>query len=361
MRKNDVISLRTRLLVAAGVMALASLQGRAKADTADEPICLPPGPNDRCPGDEAALDMIAEMHPDDCPPVLDEPGAKLVNGECCYEVIFACEPEVVGCYCHIGRPFVIEGRPLEGAAQRVLGWQDARAPRPDMTGLSAEERGLLAAHWARSGAAEYTSIAGLQRFAMDLMVNGAPADLIAAAHRAALDEVRHARLAFSLASAFAGAPIGPAALDLPAAVPIHRSLAELAISTAREGCTTETLSTCLLAEALQRATDPAVTAALAQMRRDEERHAELAYRALSWALSRDPGIAGEVFASLRSAAEQLETGGFSHPAGLERFGLLRPPSAEACRRTAIRMVIEPCCEALLQSVKQPGSGAAPLA
>src|SRR5262249_47636994 len=178
---------------------------------------------------------------------------------CCYEVRYDSCMNVAGCN-YTGRPLIIEGRPLEGAVRRLHGWQDARLPRPDLTLLSEEERNLLALHFARIGAAEYASIAGFQRFAMDLMANGAPADLIASAQRAALDELRHARLAFTLASAFAGTPVGPGALDLPAAVPIHRSLTELAVATAMEGCTLETFSACLLAEALHHATDPAVIA-----------------------------------------------------------------------------------------------------
>jgi hypothetical protein len=353
MRNSDATSLRARLLVAVGALTATALHGAARADTPDEPetVCFPPESSGECPTDEAALEQIRQRDPAACSPFLDTPGATLVNGECCYEVRYDCGAMVVGCS-YTGRPLLIEGRPLEGAARRVRGWQDARLPRPDLAGLSAQERQLLAGHWARIGAAEYASVAGFQRFAMDLMANGAPSDLIERAQRAALDEMRHARLAFTLASAFAGAPIGPGALDLPAAVPIHRSLTELAVATAEEGCTVETLSACLLAEALLHATDPAVVAALTQMRRDEDRHAALAWETLRWALSQDPGIAGSVDIALESAIARLTTEGFAHPGGLDRFGLLKPLPAEACRAAAIRMVIEPCREALMQQVRE---------
>lgn len=347
MRATDVTTLRTRLLLAVGALTAASLHGAARADTPDEPetVCIPPRADGGCPADDAALEQIRERDPASCSPYLDEPGATLLNGECCYEVRYECAPAVMGCN-YTGRPLLIEDRPLEGVARRLLGWQDARLPGPDLTGLSRQERRLLALHWARIGAAEYASIAGFQRFAMDLMANGAPPDLIARAQRAALDELRHARLAFTLASAFADTPIGPGALDLPAAVPIHRSITELAVATAQEGCTVETLSACLLAEALDRATDPAVTAALTQMRRDEDRHATLAWQTLRWALSQDPRSAGPVDAALERAITRLGTEGFAHPGGLERFGLLQPWQAEACRTAAIQMIIEPCRQAL---------------
>jgi hypothetical protein len=352
MRAIDFTTLRTRLLLAVGAMTAASLHGTARADIPKpEPTCIPAQADGGCPADDDALEQIVERDKPSCSPYLDEPGAKLLNGECCYEVSYDCAPHTMGCN-YSGRPLLIEGRPLEGVARRLLGWQDARLPRPDLTGLSTQERRLLAVHWARIGAAEYASIAGFQRFAMDLMANGAPPDLIVSAQRAALDELRHARLAFTLASAFADAPIGPGALDLPAAIPIHRSLTELAVATAQEGCTVETLSTCLLAEALDRATDPAVIAALTQMRRDEDRHATLAWRTLQWAISQDPRIAGPVDAALERAIAELATEGFAHPGGLERFGLLRPSQAEACRSAAIRVILEPCREAL-QHLSRP--------
>jgi hypothetical protein len=348
MRASDVTTLRTRLLLAIGALTAASLHGGARADTPDEPetVCIPAKATGECPTDEDALEQIRERDPAGCSPYLDKPGGTLAGEDCCYEVRYDCTSQVVGCN-YTGRPLLIEGRPLDVAARRLAGWQDARLPRPDLAGLSTEERRLLAFHWARIGAAEYASIAGFQRFAMDLMANGAPADLIVRAQRAALDELRHARLAFTLASAFAGTPIGPGALDLPAAVPIHRSLTELAAATAVEGCTVETLSACLLAEALHQARDPAVIAALTQMRRDEDRHAVLAWQALRWALSQDPGCAGPVDAALKAAITGLAAEGFAHPGGLERFGLLHPSQAETCRTAAIHRVIEPCRAALL--------------
>jgi hypothetical protein len=352
MRKSDAITLRARLLLAVGAMTATAIHGGARAETAGEPetVCLPPESSGECPADADAVEQIRQLDPAACSPYLDKPGATLVNGECCYEVRYDCGPQVVGCS-YTGRPLIIEGRPLEGAARRLVGWQSARLQSPNLAGLSARDREILALHWARVGAAEFASVAGFQRFAMDLMANGAPADLIERAQRAALDEMRHARLAFTLASAFAGAPIGPGALDLPAALPIHRSLAELAVATAEEGCSVETLSACLIAEALQRATDPAVVAALTQMRRDEDRHAELAWETLRWALAQDPAIADLVDGALKGAIAGLAAEGFAHAGDLERFGLLTPSHAEGCRAAAIRALIDPCREALMRQVR----------
>lgn len=354
MRTSDAQRLRTRLLIAIGALSAVSLHQGARAGAQEEPKteCLAPEASGQCPSDEEALNQLRDKDPAGCLPILDKPGATLIDMKCCYQVRYDCSAQVVGCTCFTGHPLLVEGRPLEGGTRALQGWQDARLPKPEISGLSDEQRQLLALHWARIGAAEYVSIAGFQRFVMDLMLNGAPPSLIKRAQRAAQDELRHARLAFTLASAFAGVPIGPAALDLPAALPLHRSLRELVVACAEEGCVVETLSACLLAEALERATDPAIVAVLKQIRRDEDEHAALAWETLRWALAQDRSHLEAAKEALRSTMAKAGILGFAHPAGLEAFGLLRPSQAEASQRAAIQRVIEPCWEALLAQVNQ---------
>lgn len=347
MHSADVTSLRKRLLLAAGVLAAVAIHGgsRARAASGVETVCIPPEATGACAADDVAVARIGENNPERCPPSLAKPGATLTDGACCYEVTFECEPVVVGCS-YTGRPLILEDRPLSTGTRRIASFLDDSLPRPDLTGSSQEERRSAAMHWARIGAAEYTSIAGFQRFAMDLLANGAPPELLSGATRAAADELRHARLAFTFASVFAGGPVGPGELTLPPAIPIHRTLSELACATAHEGCTVETLSACLLAEARMHATDPAIRRALGRMLRDEERHSALAWRTLRWALSVDPTVAPAAREALDRAIAALTTEGFSHEADLSRFGVLRPADARACLQTAIREVIVPCRDAI---------------
>lgn len=349
MHPSHSTSLRARLLVAVGAMTVAWLHrdGSASAQDPPETACIPPDANGECPTDADAPAQIADQNPKRCFPVLAQPGATLVNGDCCYEVRFDCSGQVVGCSVS-GRPLMIEGRPLQAASRRVLGWQDTHLPAPELTHLDVDARERLAMHWARIGAAEFASVAGFQRFAMDLLANGAPPEWMLQAQRAAQDEIRHARLAFTLASAFAGTPIGPAALDLPAAIPIHRSLEALALSTAVEGCTLETLSACLLSEALEHATDAAVRETLRRLRRDEDRHAELSWQVLAWTIAQDPSLADKVDAALTGAIAALRVDDFADWKGIPAFGLLTHAQAERCLREAIRLVISPCKQALLR-------------
>lgn len=350
MRTPDVTSLRARLLVAAGALTAVSIHGAspARATSAPETVCLPPDAEGACPADVDALDRIADLKPDECPE-LASPGATKVDGQCCYEVRYDCSARVVGCS-FSGGALRIEERPRASGVRVVSDWHDPELPRPEVGSLSLAERRLAALHWARVGAAEHVSIAGFQRFARDLQALGAPPALLAAARRAAMDEARHARLAFTLASAFAGVPMGPSVRERGVEVPARRSLGELALATAREGCTVETLSACLIDGALRGATDPAIVGVLNGMRGDEERHAALAWQALRWALSRDPGMATAVDAALERAIEGLSAEGFGDAGGPARLGVLHPRDAEACREVAIGRLLAPCRAALFDAL-----------
>ncbi|MFZ5897429.1 MAG: hypothetical protein ACOY0T_40625 [Myxococcota bacterium] len=94
---------------------------------------------------------------------------------------------------------------LDGEPAAEL-WDDLR--RHVATSPS-ELRNALSDEWARAACFEHASIASFNRFSLELLALGAPGDLVERANRAALDEVRHARLCFALASVYAGDDFGP--------------------------------------------------------------------------------------------------------------------------------------------------------
>jgi hypothetical protein len=192
------------------------------------------------------------------------------QGNCCFEITTAQE----GCATP-GRPLVVERAltaPLDGNAawQRDVG----TAPHDE----------ARAARWAADGLAEHASVASFARFALELMAQGAPAELVEATHRAALDEIEHARLCFAVASAYAGRAMGPGPLPLPPELPLRASLSELAVATVEEGCINETLAALRAAIDLDAVSEPLERAALERIVADEARHAELAWRTVAWAL-----------------------------------------------------------------------------
>ena len=184
----------------------------------------------------------------------------------------------------LGRPLRVEGEARVAKTSAREDWTGSALPNLDA--LTSDERAAFAEEWARDAAAEHASIAAFSRFSLQLLALGAPADLVEAAHEAALDEARHARDAYALASAFAGKPIGPAPLDVNGALAhvADVTLARLAVETFEEGCVAETLAAMDAHEKHAKYTDSAIHEVLARIAADEERHAELAWRTVAWAV-----------------------------------------------------------------------------
>ncbi|MEQ1507065.1 MAG: hypothetical protein ABMB14_32860, partial [Myxococcota bacterium] len=175
---------------------------------------------------------------------------------CCYEAAYVVH---AGTSCTIGRPLVVDGCTVTARTACRSDW--SRAATPDVGALSASARAELAAAWTEAGLLEHASIPAFARLVLDLVALGAPAALVARTSEALTDEVRHAEVCFALASAYAGAPVGPAPLPVP--TQRRTGLERLAVETFREGCVGETLAVAVAAAQLRDATDPAVRAALA--------------------------------------------------------------------------------------------------
>ena len=100
--------------------------------------------------------------------------------------------------------------------------------------------------WVRRGVDEYVSVGSFNRFSLDLLRSGAPADLVATTQRAAMEEVTHAQLSFALARRFSsedsdhnGLVPAPRGLEVPHQLPLSESAAELALKAFAEGCVGE--------------------------------------------------------------------------------------------------------------------------
>ncbi|MCB9741567.1 MAG: ferritin-like domain-containing protein [Alphaproteobacteria bacterium] len=243
--------------------------------------------------------------------------------------------------CDIGRPLLIEGEARTAPTIARADWSaDARPVLPRDPAL----RARLTQAWVEVAALEHASVASFARFTLQLMALGAPPELLAETQAAAADEVRHARGAYSLASAYAGRALGPDALPLT----------DLCVSTEREAvlralvaeaCVGETLGVAEALAAAEACVDPVVKAHLTQVAADETRHAGLAWRALRWLVGEDPALA----AIAREAAEQALAEHLAPlPAepGAPAHGLLSAEAREALRQQAALSVVWPLFEAL---------------
>ena len=157
------------------------------------------------------------------------------------------------------------GRRTEGAEELAL-----------RDGLSTGDYLAACAHL------EAVSVHAFERLAAELAAHGAPASLVAAATCAAGEEVRHTEVTAALARRFGADVKRPSA---PPRTP-PRSLFEVALENAVEGCVRETYGAALALVRAKRATDPEVRRALGDIAREECGHADLSWQIAAWAETR---------------------------------------------------------------------------
>lgn len=202
-----------------------------------------------------------------------------------------------------------------------------------------EVRQELAEGWLLDARTEHASVATFALLAEDLLCLGAPPELLVACQRAAIDEVHHARIAYAIASFYAGRTLAPApytrAAREPSEVP---SPARLAREALLEGVVGEGACAAALAVAAREAEDPVLARHLARLATDEGRHAAFARDLVAYLVGREPALAAELSGAL--------TGDLPEPsapsADLRAYGRFSPETfraaVEACRQEAARFV-----------------------
>jgi hypothetical protein len=258
--------------------------------------------------------------------------------------------------CAVGRPFLVRGHERVAARARSYDWI-ARGLTPDVRALPPSTRACLADHWTRIGLMEHASVAAFARFTLQLLAFGAPPDLVRQAQRAMGDETEHAQIAFRLASAYAGRVVGPSDLDVSGALDdfcVEQALATLL----REGCIGETVAAIEAREALERAIDPAVREALAIIARDELRHAQLAWRTVSWLVASGRIRAQAVLEEAERAAAQAVFA--PHTTELDpevaAHGVVDAATRDELRRQALG-VVATCLRRVLDAKARSSPGA----
>lgn len=218
--------------------------------------------------------------------------------------------------CHqtvIGRPFIdVNGDLIQAEANIVeksewnLSNQDKKLDAQDKSKYQAE-----GTDWTNRALGEHSSIASFAIFTIDLMTNNAPPDLIADALQAAMDEYRHARTSFDMASLLTQQNISPGPLP-PTSHSFEQDLRGLAFRAAQEGCVDETISAMLAAAEVMKLTqqEDIITMPMPGqwkekveiIAREEARHSSLAWRTVDWVCSKDQIICDEVIQHLRDQA-----------------------------------------------------------
>jgi hypothetical protein len=229
--------------------------------------------------------------------------------------------------------------------------------------VDASTLAALAKAYGLDGCEEHASVAAFARLTLHLLSAGAPPELVEMAHRASLDEIRHARTCFALARRYGGAPLGPGPLKLEglfsgAHASLEATLPEIAALCAEEGCVGETLGVLLASGALARARDPFVREVLTRMLDEEASHVELAWRVVSWCITQggEP-VRRAVAQAIRRgvvatrATEVRRYGGVDVDAW-NAHGRVTCEQARAVAEQGIREVIEPCAKVLLEAASE---------
>ncbi len=267
-------------------------------------------------------------------PVTNAQRAAGKKDACCY----ASEPDCTPPW--VGRVLSSDNGPARAATAQRGDWiEELPLAFDDVEPL---ERARLARHYHAMALGEHAAVASFAATSLVLLAHGAPPDLVAATHAAAIDEIAHAKLAFAIARAFGAGSLGPGVFTLPAvAVP---TLAEFAVSTLRDACIPETIGALVVREAALQVHDPRLRAALSKVAEDEARHAELAFRTLAWAV-RSGGEA--VCQAVAEALAGTELPSQTEGPGGEAFGVPGGDRQHAIAVTTFREVVEPCVRALL--------------
>jgi hypothetical protein len=212
--------------------------------------------------------------------------------------------------------------------------------------VNSKDRARLGRIWIETGRGEHASVAAFARFVLHLMSLGSPPDLLLDAIRAMEEEVHHARLCFGIARQFTDEASSPGRMELSGIFDQGDDPGSILRAAILEGCFEETISAAYAQVALERVQEPSIRTALATIAADEARHADLAWRFVSWTI--------QTYPELRSVAEECFAKAFAKPKEIEQdewellepYGYLRSSSKHEVRAATLRDVIIPRIEAL---------------
>jgi hypothetical protein len=275
--------------------------------------------------------------PADAEPALGYPYTNigdLVPGgsdQCCYEVYHPAQT---------GRPLFVDGKPTTAGVGRGATWSQG-VVAIDVATLSRVARARFHDHWLEVARLEHASIASFAKFTLELLLLGAPMDLVRDAQQAGLDEVSHAERSFAIAATYGG--VGSAPRPMPELANLRPGVGAAAIVRAaiEDGCVGETLGAFEAGEQAALACSSELSQTLSRIADDESRHAALAWRFVRWAVESgqvDACLVREVIASAvarhRAALGRPAAPG-PEDAVAEQHGLLSPARRDALHRETL--------------------------
>jgi len=216
-----------------------------------------------------------------------------------------------------------EVKVLESQLIRAANPACVNGRRPEGYTLDATELNGLGATFSSIAQLEAASVFAFERLASELQSHSAPDSLVDEAKRSAWDEVKHARVMKAIAARFGGKVEMPSVGSLPT-----RSLFEIALENAVEGCVRETFGALQAMHQANHASDPHIAEAMRVIAEDETRHAALAWDIAAWV---EPQLSQEQLNELRiarDAAVSVLESELQHPPSDEAVSLAGFPKRE---------------------------------
>ena len=186
-----------------------------------------------------------------------------------------------------GRPLRVRGRILHPALLAGSDW--TRGSRPSTAGLDPATCAALEALWLHDAQKEHASVPAFARISWLLAAVGGPAELVEGAHRAAAEEIDHARRCFALAAGYGGRSHSAepmpdllrGGLDMRGDPLVH-----LAVESLEDGCLLEDFNADVAAACEAACEERATKDVLARIAREERSHAEFSWDLLRWLVAR---------------------------------------------------------------------------
>jgi hypothetical protein len=154
----------------------------------------------------------------------------------------------------------------------------------------------IGAHFAAVAHLESASVRAFEILEHELRDNGAPTELVLSAQRSRREEVEHARATARIARAHGARP-SRARVERRR----PRSLSDIALENAVEGCVRETFGALVATFQADHARDPEIAVTMKTIAADETRHAALAWATAKWL---DPQLSDDARAQISVAARE---------------------------------------------------------
>lgn len=165
--------------------------------------------------------------------------------------------------------------------------------------------------WIETAQGEHSSISAFSDLSIKLADLGCPPDLLKHAHQAAIDEINHAQLAFTLDAARNDnrAPQGPAAKRGLLGDAGHMlRVQKMAIETFTDGCLFEARSAQGLRKMVDEEPDETIRQEIQRTVVEEDSHVELAWKILEWCFRevRQPALRARLYGQLVKILDRTE-------------------------------------------------------